>query len=280
MNRVGLVSLEGIRPLQPISDSIGILARSVSDIQLVARTLGVMRNQVPNLSHTSLTQCRFGFLKTELFDKHGSESVKSVWQQAKEALTRAGAFVEEIGLGEEYNGWEGTGGRLDTFIDAGGSVACFRECTLHRDLVSDAVLERVETPISRTELTQITVDLAALRPKFDKIAKGYDAIITPSSLVEAPKLSEKDVPDYSTLWSGLGVPMINVPGFGGINGLPIGLLLVAPRYVTGQKRELNVRYDDERLLHVAKIVAEVFIKAGEGGLRKVPAPEGAVHLKP
>lgn len=44
MNRVGLVSLRGIRPLQPISDSIGILARSVSDIQLVARTLGVMRN--------------------------------------------------------------------------------------------------------------------------------------------------------------------------------------------------------------------------------------------
>lgn len=91
----------------------------------------------------------------------------------------------------------------------------------------------MEKPISRTELTQITDDLAALRPKFDKIAKGYDAIITPSSLVEAPKLSEKDVPDYSALWSALGVPMINVPGFGGINGLPIGLLLVAPRYVTG-----------------------------------------------
>ena len=236
MVRVGLVSLEGIRPLQPMSDSIGILARSVSDIQLVAKTLGVMRNQVPNLSHTTLKQCRFGFYKTELFDKHGSESVKSVWQQAKEALTQAGALVEEIDLGKEYNGWEGTGGRLDTFIGAGGSVACFRECTLHRDLVSDAVLERVEKPVSRVELAQIMDDLAALRPKFDKTAKGYDAMITPSSLVEAPKLSEEDVPDYSALWSALGVPMMNVPGFGGINGLPVGLLLVAPRFVTGKTR--------------------------------------------
>jgi amidase len=280
MIRGGLVSLEGVRPLQPISDSIGIMARSVSDIQLVAKTLGVMRSQIPNLSHTSLKQCQFGFFKTEVFDKHGSESIKFVWHQAKDALTKAGASVEEVDLSEEYNGWEGTGGRLDTSIDAGGSVACFRECAFHRDLVWNAVLERVERPISRAELTEIMDDLAALRPKFDKIARGYDAIITPSSLVEAPRLPEKDVPDYSALWSALGVPMINVSGFGGVNGLPIGLLLVAPRYVLRGKSVLMIRYDDYRLLHVAKMVAKVFIEAGKGGLRKVSAPDGVVHIKP
>ena len=41
------------------------------------------------------------------------------------------------------------------------------------------------------------------------------------------------------------------------------------------------RYDDERLLEVAKMVAEVFIEAGRGeGNKVVPAPEGIVHVKP
>jgi hypothetical protein len=44
--------------------------------------------------------------------------------------------------------------------------------------------------------------------------------------------------------------------------------------------ELISRYDDARLLGAAKLVAEVFIAAGEKDMRKVPAPEGVVHLKP
>ena len=44
---------------------------------------------------------------------------------------------------------------------------------------------------------------------------------------------------------------------------------------------LTGRYDDERLLEVAKMVAEVFIMAGKReGNKVVPAPEGAVHVKP
>ena len=44
---------------------------------------------------------------------------------------------------------------------------------------------------------------------------------------------------------------------------------------------LTGRYDDERLLEVAKMIAEVFIEAGRGeGNKVVPAPEGIVHVKP
>ena len=44
--------------------------------------------------------------------------------------------------------------------------------------------------------------------------------------------------------------------------------------------ELISRYDDARLLGVAKLVTEVFIRAGVKDMRIVPAPEGVVHLKP
>lgn len=46
-------------------------------------------------------------------------------------------------------------------------------------------------------------------------------------------------------------PVINIPGFAGENGMPIGLSLVAPRY------------HDRHLLAVAKAVGEVF--EAEGG---------------
>ena len=45
-------------------------------------------------------------------------------------------------------------------------------------------------------------------------------------------------------------PVINVPGFKGENGMPIGLSLVAPRY------------EDRRLLRVAKAVGNVFEQEG------------------
>jgi len=44
--------------------------------------------------------------------------------------------------------------------------------------------------------------------------------------------------------------------------------------------ELMNRYQDERLLHIAKLVGGAFIEAGKEDLRKVPAPGGVVALKP
>ncbi|RYC76685.1 hypothetical protein BFJ63_vAg10780, partial [Fusarium oxysporum f. sp. narcissi] len=50
---------------------------------------------------------------------------------------------------------------------------------------------------------------------------------------------------------GLHVPVLNVPGFKGDHGMPIGLSLVAPRY------------RDRHLLEVGKAVGEIF--EAEGG---------------
>jgi amidase len=145
--------------------------------------------------------------------------------------------------------------------------------------VSGTILDRAKNVVPRTEVVKIYDELAALRPKFDEIAGQYNAIITLATLVEAPKLSAIDVPDFAALWSCLHVPALCLPGFAGVNGLPIGLTMVAPRYVDATD-ELISRYHDKRLLRIAKLIAGVFIKAGENALRKVPAPKGAVHLKP
>lgn len=48
------------------------------------------------------------------------------------------------------------------------------------------------------------------------------------------------------MWTVLHQPVVNVPGFTGAHGLPIGLSLVAPRY------------NDVHLVEVAKQVGKVF----------------------
>lgn len=45
------------------------------------------------------------------------------------------------------------------------------------------------------------------------------------------------------------MPVVNVPGFTGSNGLPVGLALIAPRF------------QDEYLLEVGKLVGKVFKQA-------------------
>ena len=48
----------------------------------------------------------------------------------------------------------------------------------------------------------------------------------------------------------LHVPVLNIPGFVGFNGMPIGLSLVAPRY------------HDRKLLSVGREVGKLFEESG------------------
>jgi Asp-tRNA(Asn)/Glu-tRNA(Gln) amidotransferase A subunit family amidase len=55
---------------------------------------------------------------------------------------------------------------------------------------------------------------------------------------------------FCLIWTALHTPVVNVPGFKGENGMPIGVSLVAPRY------------HDRRLLAVSKKVGKVFTNEG------------------
>jgi Asp-tRNA(Asn)/Glu-tRNA(Gln) amidotransferase A subunit family amidase len=56
------------------------------------------------------------------------------------------------------------------------------------------------------------------------------------------------------MWTILHVPCLNVPGFAGEDGMPIGLTVVGPRY-----RDLHV-------LHAGKAIGEIFEL--EGGWKR------------
>jgi len=55
---------------------------------------------------------------------------------------------------------------------------------------------------------------------------------------------------FCSMWTILQVPALNVPGFAGENGLPIGLTLV------------GARYRDMHVLDAGKKIGKVFEKSG------------------
>ena len=213
-----------------MTDSVGIIARSITDIQLVSNVLGVFRHTNTDFTPKPLNQCNFGFFKTDLYDSLATNTIKSIWENPKTALVKAGAVVEDLDLGPEFDGWEGADRKISKIMNSGVDISTFSEMTAYPENVSNVVKDRAGAVIPRKELAKIHDELAALKPKFDAIAGQYDAIITPTILREAPNVTGPDNSDFAALWSCLQVPVISMPGFHGAGGLPVGLAMVAPRY--------------------------------------------------
>ena len=75
---------------------------------------------------------------------------------------------------------------------------------------------------------------------FSEVFNDYHAILTPAASGEAPKgLKSTGSPEFSTIWTFLGMPSISLPLLSGSNNLPLGVQLV------GEK------FDDARLMRTA-----------------------------
>lgn len=100
---------------------------------------------------------------------------------------------------------------------------------LHPDLVSHV---QNSTNISSASLLSAYDQVAALRPQFDSLASGFDAILAPSSVGSAPPFEATGDPQFCSGWTVLQVPVLGIPihKIGGESGkMPVGLTLVGGR---------------------------------------------------
>ena len=142
---------------------------------------------------------------------------------------------------------------------------------LAKDKLHGTIRDHVENKIklTRKDLLEGYDGCARLRPVWDEIASRYDAVITPSVVDEAPVGLESTGDSVSLIlfyfllavahtlsqsfcgmWTILHAPALNIPGFKGENGLPIGLTSVGPRY------------NDMHVLHAGKAIGKVFESDG------------------
>jgi Asp-tRNA(Asn)/Glu-tRNA(Gln) amidotransferase A subunit family amidase len=186
---------------------------------------------IPSIAPASIKECSFGFVKTDQWSL-ASDDLQRIWGEAQSLLSEAGAKVEELDLGKEFENLAGPNGRIAELTETEAQTNILREYRIGKEKLDEQVLGWAENKrgVSKKRLMQVQDEISTLRPKFDEIAGKYSVIITPSVPGEAPEgLQHTGSPWFCSLWTALHVPAINVPGFKGGKGLPIGLTLVAPR---------------------------------------------------
>ncbi|BGO96687.1 Amidase family protein [Rhodotorula toruloides] len=246
------ISREGVKIYSLTCDTVGFFSRSITDLQLLSSAFQIRDDAAPPASPLSLKGAKFGFVKTCVWPRATEGTVKA-FERAKELLEAEGAVVEEVELPKEFDEIP----RLYQYVlSSEGRSAFLGDYLLNPSKLDLLILShsRNDLHVTRKKHLEGYDKIAALRPIIDEIARKYDALVTPSTTDEAPVLVEPERHTgeavFNLMWTILHVAVLNLPGFAGPAGCPLGLSLVAPRF------------EDERLLHVGEAVGRVFAEKG------------------
>ncbi|MEO8652985.1 MAG: amidase [Ramlibacter sp.] len=244
----GSISRHGVLKQSTTLDQVGVFARSVDDVALIAGELFRYDGKDPDVrpdTRLSLTEgrsldagapLRIAFVKTPLWP-NATETA----QQAFTALAaRCTDVVREVELPPVFE----------------SAVACHRTI-MESDLannygalyasgkerLSDALREMIERGQRYTgaEYSKARDGIAQLSRALDDLFAGCDAVMTPATTGVAPLgLASTGSPMFCTIWTLCGVPAISLPILHGEEGMPLGVQLVA------------ARRNDAQLLRIAK----------------------------
>lgn len=243
----GLVSRHGILKLSRTLDTVGVFARSLEDIALIAECMVDFDAADPDcrprarppfqkvLTGEPPLAPRVAFVKTPVWDR-ADASTQEAFGELTELL---GAQCETYDLPEstaEAWNWH------RTIMEAEMAFNLSQEWERGRDKLSPSLRAQIERGRSITALDhqQAMARIARLNQGFEELFDKYDAIVTPSTRGTAPTIETTGEPVFNTLWTLCGMPAINLPIMTGEDGLPLGVQLV------GQ------RGDDARLLRTAR----------------------------
>jgi len=249
----GLIPRSGILQLSRTLDHVGLFARSLDDIALLAEELAGYHEDDPDTRPRSRVPFQqisreeppiepmLAFIKTPHWDRVDPEA-KDAFGELVEAL---GERVEEVDLfPSAAAAWDWH----KTIMEVDMAASFEREWQQGRDRLSQqlsALIERgreVRAVDYKRALGAVAPVVASLDELF---LERYDAILTPAAPGVAPKgLGSTGDPRFCTLWTLLGMPALSLPLMQGAGGLPLGAQLVGRRGF------------DARLMRTARWLAE------------------------
>lgn len=195
------LSLEGIKPISSSLDSIGVLARSIEDLQLVAHAFTLEGRQQGR--QMSLKNAKVALIKSPMWRDAGPGTVAAIEKAAK-TLASHSVQVEEVAFPSDMSDSMALKVMHKKVFCAEAKITFLREYRTDKRKISQEIRNLVENKPGYTlDETLIAVDqYAVMRPLFDKVASNYSAIITPSATDEAP-LGIGDMGDsaFNFLWT-------------------------------------------------------------------------------
>jgi Asp-tRNA(Asn)/Glu-tRNA(Gln) amidotransferase A subunit family amidase len=246
----GSLPLGGVKKICPSLDSLGVLARSVEDVQLVRAVLtgagygpGAGRSAPPRPALVPLRSLRIGAITgDQLTDV--APAMRSALKSACDQLANAGAPISALELPA----------RISELVSIHEHIMCFEAARSlayemqFSELMSHSLLDMLEAGnrMPGWQYRKAKESTEAARPLFDEIYTRFDVLIAPAAPGPAlPGLSSTGSPVLSRPWQVMGLPVVVLPAGKTAHGLPLGVQVIAP-----QDR-------DNQLLEIASTITSV-----------------------
>jgi Asp-tRNA(Asn)/Glu-tRNA(Gln) amidotransferase A subunit family amidase len=252
----GLLPRTGVFPQSPTLDQIGVFARSIEDLALVAEvmagddgadagSLGQPPRQLLSVARAEPpVEPKFCFVRTPWWDQVESEA-----REAYEAFVdlMRGVVVEAAlpPVVDEAVRWH------HVVNEAELAFALQREYRHHPQQLSDALRQRVEQGMKMPVIDYLVAKdrIPHVASAFDEYFDHYDAILAPAALGTAPKgQASTGNPLMQTVWTFGGLPALSMPLLNLSNGLPLGVQAV------------GALHNDGRLLRSCRWLVDEFVK--------------------
>jgi Asp-tRNA(Asn)/Glu-tRNA(Gln) amidotransferase A subunit family amidase len=248
----GFIALTGVHPFSPSLDQPGVFTRSVEDAACLAAAiaepeagLGV---DVPVLEPPP----RLAAVRSpawHLAEPYAQEHFLNMVAR----LRSAGAQVEELDLPGSFNDAHA----VHRTVMYGEGARVFAELQdRDRARLSPRLNALIDEGrgISDTDLARGLARKDQFTKELDVFLSGFDGVVTPSALGEAPAdLTQTGDPAFCTIWSLCGVPAVTIPAGRGPAGLPLGLQIIGPRRADGQVLAA-AKWSEERIGWIQRMV--------------------------
>lgn len=244
----GLVPRTGVLKLSRHLDHVGVFARNVEDLALIAQPLmrfdprdpDTRPQAEPNLLAVATSeppvQPRLGFVRSPIWEQ-ATDDTKAAFAELVDEL---GDRVTEMQLPE---GFDEALALHRTIFEADLARNLAAEYGHGRERLSPTLCEIIERGqrCLAVDYGRAVDRIPILAGLLETMFEWCDALLTPAATGEAPLgLDSTGSPIFCTIWTLCGVPAVSVPILQGAAGLPIGAQLIGPRG------------DDARLLRTAR----------------------------
>lgn len=241
-----LLPATGMKHFAPSLDTVGLFAAGIEDVALLAALL-TGRDLAPSAAENAFdpTSIRVGLYRCAQLEG-ADPAMRDALSRAADLAANAGFDVGEIG---EPEALAHARHAHKTIQDYEAGLACGPDLARYRDRLSPILVETIDRgqailPSEYDAARRLAKrGRGATRALFNEV----DILLTPSAPGSAPKgLQTTGDPRFNKLWTLMGTPAINIPGFRDDAGMPLGIQAVA-RF--GQ---------DSRLLEVAALLERAF----------------------
>jgi Asp-tRNA(Asn)/Glu-tRNA(Gln) amidotransferase A subunit family amidase len=225
----GALPLDGVEPLAPTLDHVGLLAR---DVEITTRVFAALTGERPAAPVTA--PLRIGVLSGQLDRPEMQPDVAAAVREAVDALQAAGCSIVEVD-GSAFDALDATFSDIllfEAWREHGARVGADPD---HYGPETLRLL-RSGAGVSEADYRKALAERERLLPAAAEVYAGVDVLLTPA----APFVAPATTPPVDTaegaaegLYTGIhnltGVPALVLPCGWSAGGLPIGLQLSSPR---------------------------------------------------